>query len=58
MAKNVNFGGFLTNPPNPLKFLPAKISSLKVDIAKLFEIGLNKLGYVVSYGLGPFLKRY
>ena len=25
-----DFGGFLTNPPNPPKFLPAKISSLKV----------------------------
>ena len=26
------------------------------DIAKLFEMGPNKLGYVVSYGLGPFFK--
>ena len=28
------------------------------DIVKLFEMGPNKLGYIVSYGLGPFLKRY
>ena len=61
MAKNVNFGGklilagfggFLTNSPNPPKFLPAKISSLKVysmklcnDIVKNNSSLINKLSF-------------
>jgi len=31
----INFGGFLVKQPNPPKFLPAKISSLKVNPFKL-----------------------
>ena len=62
MAKNVNFCGklvwrilaeFLTNSPNPLKFLPAKTSSLKVAHTLILTICRKKfeIKFLMLFGV-------
>ena len=48
ISKNINFGGFLTNSPNPPKFLPLRYSDFIEKVKLLHKTGKRKQLFVIN----------